>query len=238
MRGRMHFLKILALIAAVCITASAVRAQRTEITIGLSEQFFDALLDAVFQNGGPPEFVLSKKISEATGPAGLPGETDSSFGPSPGDNRGNVCSESIKLQRENTGVRTAVRFRDGKIYAPIAFTGSYNPPLVGCVEFSGYAETNIDLEFDQAAQRLVARVSVLNVSVNGTGGVGSGLMARLVQSSIDRKINPMEVISLDKVSFPVPIQTGPSLRMKAVGIRHEIANGVLNIRIAYQFVKG
>lgn len=233
----MHFLKILALIAAVCISGSAVRAQRTEITIGLSEQFFDTLLDAVFQNGGPPEFVLSKNISETTRPAGLSGETGSFFGPSAGDDRGNICTESIKLQRENMGVRTAVRFRDGKIYSPIAFTGSYNPPLVGCVEFSGYAETNIDLEFDQTARRLVARARVLNVSVNGTSGIGSGLMARLVQSSIDRKINPMEVISLDKVSFPVPIQSGPSLRMKAVGIRQDVSDGMLNIRIAYEFSK-
>jgi hypothetical protein len=58
-----------------------------------------------------------------------------------------------------------------------------------------------------------------------------------VQSSIDRKINPIEIIKLDKVSFIVPIQNSGNLRMKAVGIRHEITNGVLNVRVAYQFLK-
>ena len=85
------------------------------------------------------------------------------------------------------GVRTAVRFRDGKILAPLAFSGSYNPPFVGCVPFSGWAESVIDLEFDQNSQRLIARARVLNVNLNGTGGIGGSVVAKLVQGSIDKK---------------------------------------------------
>ena len=36
--------------------------------------------------------------------------------------------------REMNGVRTAVRFREGKVYVPLAFSGMYSPPFVGCVE--------------------------------------------------------------------------------------------------------
>jgi len=147
-----------------------------------------------------------------------------------------ACSDSIKILRESNSVRTAVRFRDGKIYSPIAFSGSYSPPFVGCVDFSGYAETNIDLEFDQQNQRLIGRANVLNVSLNGTGGVGSNILAKMVQSSIDKKVNPVEILRLDKISFPVPLQNSKGLTMKAVGIRPEIGNGMLNIHIDYEFV--
>ncbi|MEO6589674.1 MAG: hypothetical protein ABIP06_10245, partial [Pyrinomonadaceae bacterium] len=48
------------LIFTFCLLASAAKAQTAEITIQLNEQFFDALLDALFQNGGSPEFPISQ----------------------------------------------------------------------------------------------------------------------------------------------------------------------------------
>ena len=97
-------------------------------------------------------------------------------------------------------MKTSVNLRDGRIFAPIAFVGNYNPPLIGCVEFSGVAETNIVLEFDQQRQALIGRAQVTNVNLNGAGGIGGSVLARLVQSSIDQKINPIDIIKLDKVS--------------------------------------
>jgi hypothetical protein len=152
-------------------------------------------------------------------------------------NRKSQCSETIRLQREIDGVRTAVRFRDGKIYAPIAFSGNYNPPLIGCVAFSGWAETNIELEYNAERQSLIGRARVLNVSLSGTGGVGGSLVTRLVQNAIDKRINPIQILQADKISLVVPIQNSGSLRMKAIGIRPEIANGVLNVRVVYEFLK-
>ncbi|MGB7210302.1 MAG: hypothetical protein WBD27_16730 [Pyrinomonadaceae bacterium] len=201
-------------------------AQKPELTITLNEQFFDALLDSVFKNFDAPEFSIAASSDKAKRPVNYSAFSSTS-----------ICKETIQLLRENNGVRTTVRFRDGKIYAPLAFTGNYSPPFVGCVGFSGYAETNIDLEFDQDSQRLIARAKVLNVALNGTGGVGGGVVAKLVQSSIDKKINPIEIIRMDKLSFLVPVQNGASLRMKAVGMRHEIGNGILNVIVAYEFTK-
>ena len=137
-----------------------------------------------------------------------------------------------------TGVRTAVRFRDGKVNVPLAFTGNYAAPLIGCMEFSGWAESNIDLEFDQQAQKLLGRVRVVDVNLNGTGGVGGTMIARLIQTSIDKRLNPIEIVSLDKVSFGFPMQRSGSLRMKALRIRPEVSNGLLNIRVDYEFLKG
>jgi len=234
--------RVLALAFSIISLVSAASAQQAEVTITLNEAFFDALLDAIFKNATPPEFPISansvqrsafsrqrivSSFAEDRRPENMPRGFD----------RPAACNDVIRLKRENEGVRTSVRFREGKIFAPIAFSGSYNPPLIGCVEFSGVAETNIDLEFDRQRQALVGRATVLGVNLTGAGGVGSGILARMVQSSLDKKINPIQILQAEKVSFVVPIQNAGSLRMKAVGVRPEITNGALNVRIAYEFQK-
>ncbi|MEP6901597.1 MAG: hypothetical protein ABJA66_07595 [Actinomycetota bacterium] len=233
--------KISGLILLVLLLASLAPAQQAEVTIQLNEQFFDALLDAIFKNTNPPEFPLS--INSRKPPVPSPKSLVSSFTkdqkPKTESRKPNaVCNDSIKLQREVDGTRTAVRFREGRILAPIAFTGTYNPPFIGCLDFAGVAETTIELEFDAQKQALIGRAKVLNVNLSGAGGIGSGLLARMVQSSIDKKINPIQILQMDKISFVVPIQNSGSLKMKAVGIKHEIANGALNVRISYEFEKG
>jgi hypothetical protein len=230
--------RVLALAFSFIALVSTARAQQAEVVITLNEQFFDALLDAIFKNTTPPEFPISangreSRVESRESRVGSRESFVSSFG----EERRAVCNDVIRLKRENEGVRTSVRFREGKISAPIAFSGSYNPPLIGCVDFSGVAETNIELEFDSRKQALVGRATVLGVNLSGTGGIGSGILARLVQSSIDKKINPMQILQMEKVSFVVPVQNSGSLRMKAVGMRHDIANGALNVRIAYEFLK-
>lgn len=217
------------------------RAQTAEVTVALNEQFFDALLDAIFKNFDAPEFPLAQTNQKPRirNPNSLMTSFADEYSPiasrqSPIE----TCGESIRLLREINGVRTAVRFRDGRIYAPIAFSGSYNPPLVGCIEFHGYAETNIDLEYDRQSRKLLGRVRVLSVNLGGVTNLASGVLSRLVQSSIDKKINPIEILQTDKLSFIVPVQNANgSLRMRASGVRHEITNGVLNVHIAYEFSK-
>jgi hypothetical protein len=252
--------KFLTLLFVFCLWALPVRAQTAEVTISLNEQFFDALLDAIFKNTKPPEIPLSEIREKEKNRKGeeekrRKGEEETAFSvftnsngnsflagqsqiPNPKSQIPNLpCPESIRLEREIDGTKTAVRFRDGRIFTPIAFTGNYNPPLIGCIDFSGVAETNIELEFDKARQTLIGRARVLSVNLSGAGGLGSGLLANMVQSSIDKKINPIQILQMDKVSFVVPIQNAGSLKMKAVGIKHEIGSGVLNVRIAYEFGK-
>lgn len=227
----MRLTRLITIVFASLVFAGSAVAQRAEVTISLDERFFDSLLDALFQNGGPPEFA----IAAASGPVlSIP----------PNVSSGNAfagrtaCPDSVKLLREMNGVRTAVRFRDGKIYAPLAFSGSYAPPFVGCVEFAGWAETTIDLEFDQSNQRLVARAQVANVALNGTNGVGGTVIAKMIQSAIDKKVNPIELMKLDKISFTVPIQNSGAMRMQAIGVRNSVGNGAVNVQIAYEFLKG
>ena len=199
-------------ILAIFVAALPGFAQRADVTISLDEAFFDAFLDAGYQNFGAPEVAISARDDSA-------------------------CREKIKILRESDGVRTAVRFREGKIFVPLAFSGSYAPPFVGCVDFAGWAEANLDLEFDRSGQRLLGRVRVLNVNLTGTRGVGGTVIAKLLQRSVDSKLNPIEIMRLDKLSFAVPVQNGGNLRMKAVSVRPEIGVGSLSVHIGYEFVK-
>ena len=207
--------------------------QKADVALVLNEAFFDAALDAVLTGGPPVEFPLAQRTAPATSEVQ---QMAASFAPAAVIPL-NECSETIHIQREINGVRSAVRFREGKILASLAFSGNYNPTFVGCVGFSGWAESMIDLEFDANTQRLVARVRVINVNLSGSGGIGGSVIAKLVQNSIDKKINPIELFPLNKLSFAVPMKGSSDLQMRATGIRHELGNGAINVVVTYEFVR-
>ena len=117
-----------------------------EVVVVLNEQIFNALVEAMFTLPNPPAFPLARDGGNSSG----------------GGNRS--CASEIALAREMSGTRTAVRFEAGRILAPVAFYGSYSAPLVGCLKFEGWAETNLNLSFDQAKQALTARVEVKAVT--------------------------------------------------------------------------
>ena len=234
--------KTLNLVFSIFMFAGLAQAQTAEVSVALSEQFFDTLLDAIFKNFNAPEFPLAdnrRKPKAESSENSAFGFVEKKFQAENRKLKIENCNESIRLLREVSDVKTAVRFRDGRIYAPIAFSGSYNPPFVGCIDFQGWAEANIDLEYDRQSRKLVGRVRVLSVNLGGVSNLASGVLSRLVQTSIDKKINPIEILQIDKLSFLVPVQNaGGSLKMKAVSVRHAIADGVLNVNIAYEFSKG
>ena len=207
----MSFRHCYAAVLAVFLFCTASSAQKAEVTISLNETFFDAVLDSIFQNLEPLEIPVSSQAVD--------------------------CRETVKILRELNGVRTAIRFRQGKINVPLAFSAVYDPPLVACRQITGTANAMLDLEFDAEGQRVIGRVKVSSVSPAGTGGIGGSLIAKLIQGSIDEKINPIEIIRLDKLSLIVPVQHAGSLRMRAVAARTEVVNGALNLHISYEFSK-
>ncbi len=230
----MQVRSLFSLLILVLLTAvSPVLAQKATVTVSLDEPFFDTFLDSVFQNFAPPEFSVAQNQGTPLFSLANYGLQTASFA----EKGSAACSQTVKILRETNGVRTAVRFRDGKIYVPLAFSGNYSPPFIGCVEFGGWAEANIDLEFDQRSRSLVGKARVFNVNLNGTGGIGGALIARMLQASIDKKLNPIEIFTLDKLSFGVPVQNSGNLRMHAVGARPVMGNGVINLHIDYTFTK-
>jgi hypothetical protein len=226
--SKKSFIVFLVLLSVTVFTnAQTVQPQpeRADISISLNEQFFDAFLETLFKNFKPMEFSVAR-----IGGREVKFENASY--------RKGECKQVIKLEKEMSGMRTAVRFRDGKIGAPLAFSGSYDIPLIGCVDFTGWADTNVLLEFDKEKQTLIGRVKVNNINLNGVTGLASGILAKLMQSSIDKRVNPTTLLNAEKLSFVFPLESmGGNLKMRATDMRPEITPGELKVKVFYEMSK-
>lgn len=219
--------KLIFACAVVLFSISFVRAQTApEITVSLSEQFLNSFLDAVFTNLDTPKFELAKKPKK---------QKSVNFEKTALKNK---CEESVTLLREANGVKTAIRFVDGKIIAPLAFTGVYDVPFVGCSNFRGVAEAALNLEYNREQQILFGRVKVGKVDLNGIPGIASGVVGKIVQNSIDKRVNPLEILRAEQLAATVPVQyANGSIKLRAVDMKPEIAGSNLNVRVAFEFAK-
>lgn len=185
-----------------------------EVVVVLSEEFLNSLLVAVASQPVPPSFPLSK--GEAKG----------------------KCASHVQLLREAAGTQTGVRFIEGRITAPVAFRGSYDAPLVGCLNFEGWAETVFQLEFDGARQVLGARVTVRDLKLKKvpTSLLGGGLTG-LVQDAIDSRVNPVEILRAEQLGARFAVTPGNELRLRARDVRHEVVGKELRLHIVYELVQ-
>ena len=211
---------LLSLVSAFSSTAArAARAERVspagEVAVVLTEEFLNSLLVAVASRPEPPSFPLSK-----------------------GGGGGGKCESRVQLLPEAAGTRTAVRFVEGRITAPVAFRGSYEAPLVGCLRFEGWADTSFQLEFDRARQTLGARVTVRDLRLKNvpTSLLGGGL-AGLVQDALDDRVNPVQLLRAEQLGARVPVTRTDELRLRATDVRHEVVGRELRLRIAYEIVQ-
>ena len=133
--------------------------------------------------------------------------------------------------------RPAVKLEQGKITAPLAFAGSYNSTLLGCIEFRGWANTTWKLEFDRSRQVLLARVQVDDIRLTNVPALASGSLLKIVQSAIDNRINPLALLKLDQLSarVPVPPASG-ALRLRAKEVQPEVVLGNLHLHVIYEFL--
>ncbi len=137
------------------------------------------------------------------------------------------------------GVRTAVHFENGRIVGPLAFAGAYSSTLMGCVEFSGWADSEVTLDFDNARRALAARFHLRDIHLNNTPAVLNGPLLNMVQGTIDRRYNPVELLTLEKLSTRVDIQpAGGALQLRAKEIRPEVTSTAITLHIIYEFVRG
>ena len=209
-------------------------APAAEVTVTLNEQFFTSLLDVIFTRLKAPSYPLSL-TSIAPREEGANPESKSRTLAHTNSNP-DTCASIVTLQREMDGVRTAVRFLDGKVVAPLAFSGSYNVAFIGCVNFQGWADTVINLDFDRSRQSLSARVTVEDIHLSNIPSMASGVVLKLVQGSIDRRINPIEILPAAQLSARIPVAgSGGALRMRATEIRPEVVDGTLRLHIFCEF---
>jgi hypothetical protein len=210
--------------------AAAPATPAAEATVTLNEPFLNALLEAMFTRLGAPSFPLS--LASTKEPVGVkPGTAANALSAT------SQCPSVVVLEREMGGVKTAVHFEQGRIVAPLAFSGSYSVLLLGCMRFQGWAETVINLNFDRERQVLSARVDVQDIHLNGIPTLANGVVVNLVQNSLDSRINPVEILQAAQLTARLPITAaGGALRLRAREVRPEILPGSLRLHINYEFV--
>ena len=212
------------LCADVCAQeSSATRGRRAgnapaaEATITVNEQFLNSFLTAIFDNLQEPSMPLTIGGAAPSGP----------------------CASEIRLKREVDGVRTAVHLQDGRIVGPLAFAGAYSSSLLGCIEFSGWANSEVNLEFNNERHALVARFYLREIHLNNVPAIANGPLLNMVQTAIDRRYNPVDLLTLEQLSTRVNIQPAKgALQLRAREIRSEITPSAVTLHIIYEFVKG
>jgi len=192
-------------------------APAAEATVTVNEQFLNSFLSAIFDN-----------LKEPAMPLTVGGATSTS-----------ECASEIRLKREAAGVRTQVHLENGRLTGPLAFAGAYNSTLMGCVEFTGWAESEVTLNFDSARRAVVARFRLRDIHLNNTPAILNGPLLNMVQGTIDRRYNPVELFTLEQLSTRVNIQpAGGALRLQATDIRTEVTPAGITLHITYEFARG
>ena len=197
------------------------------IVVSLDQGFVDAVLATTFSGLGTPTFNLGKLESVDSDRLELA-------------NFQGGCSNQLTLLPEASGVKTGVQFRNGQISVPMAFTGSYN--LVGnCMQFKGWAQTSIQLRFDEPKQTVYGSVNVEGVNLEGVSPVANNFVTVFVQTAINQRVNPLILVTERQLSLMVPIKaSNGTVKAHAKDVRAEVLDGALKLHLSYEFagVKG
>jgi hypothetical protein len=192
------------------------------VVVSVPDEFLDGLLTTVFRDLGPPSFNLSsgQRLSGAVMErAAFQGG----------------CGDGVTIAPEAGNVKTEVDFDGGKILAPLVFSGSYS--LLGnCMQFNGWAQTSIQLSFEQESQTLFARVNVEGVNLEGIAPIANNFVTVFVRNAIDQRINPIEVLRQSQLQLMIPVNgSNGSVQANVREIRSEVQDGALRLHITYDF---
>ena len=182
-----------------------------EVAVVVNESFLNAILEAVMSQPAPLKFPLGG-----------------------GSGR---CANQITLVRQAAGARTAVRFGGGRVGSVVAFRGNYEAPLVGCLNFEGWADSTFNLDFDAGRQAFVGRVAVNQINLSNIPSLLTGNVTGLVQDAIDKRVNPVEILRTEQLGFRLPLAQGEGPRLRARAVRHEVVGKDLRLRIVYDIAR-
>lgn len=190
------------------------------VVVSMSDSFLDQLLGTVFRDLGPPTFHLSSHQSADTF------ERVAFQG---------GCTNSVTLAPQAGDVKTQVDFANGKIMAPLVFSGSY--ALLGnCMQFKGWADTSIQLSFDQPSQMLYGRVNVEGVNLEGIAPVANTFVTVFVRNAIDQRVNPLELLKREQLQLMIPVKgSNGAVKANVKGVTSDVQDGQLRLHITYDF---
>ena len=180
--------------------------------IVLRQQFLSEALGTIFREMNAPAFPLSDPSTD--------------------------CEGRITIQQEGSGVQTGVSFDNDRISAPLAFTGSYASPF-GCLRFSGWAQSNFEMRFDQQNQVVFGQLNVETVNLDGVNPVVSGLVTPLVQSTLNTRVNPIRILDGKQIAVDLPVSAANgNLQAQVTDVRAEVKDKALNLYVIYDFAGG
>jgi hypothetical protein len=204
--------------------------------VTLRDGFVNELLVSVFRDLSPPTFNLASTVRDPQliGPPDNAGSTDSAPRFTNAAFQGG-CTNSVTLAQESGGVKTQVQFANGNISAPLVFSGSYN--LLGnCMQFKGWAQTSIQLSFDQPSQTLYGRVNVEGVNLEGVNPAANNFVTVFVRNAIDSRVNPLEILRPGQLQLMIPVKaSNGSVKAQVKDVRSEAQDGQLRLHITYEF---
>ncbi len=191
------------------------------VVVSLSNSFFDGLLGSIFKDLGPPSFQLGNL---AQPPAGEIRHAVFQSG----------CTSTITLAPGDSNAKTQVQFANGKISAPLVFSGTYN--LAGnCIQLKGWAQTTLDLSFDASRQTLYGRVNVEGVNLENAGAFAP-FVTVFVRTVIDSRVNPIEILRPQQLQLLLPVKaSGGTVKANVKDVRAEVQDGTLRLHITYDF---
>lgn len=195
-------------------------------SVVLNQQFFDTILATIFRDMNAPAFPLN-----------LSGQNrrETEIQPTKIAFLQNECAQKITLLPEGSGVKTGVRLENGKINAPLAFTGSTS--LFGsCYNFTGWAQASLNLRYDAQQQTVFGQIEVETVNLDGIIPQFSGIVARFVQASLNQRVNPIVILRGEQIALSLPISaTEGTLNAKVKEVRSDIKENALNLYITFDF---
>jgi uncharacterized membrane protein YedE/YeeE len=196
-------------------------------SVVINQQFFDTVLTTIFRDMNAPAFPLN-----------LTGQNtrETEYKPQTVAFMQNNCEGKITLLPEGSGVKTGVRLEEGKINAPLAFTGSASV-LGGCYNFSGWAQARLNLRYDHEQQQTVfGIIEVETVNLDGVTPLVSGIIARFVQASLNQRVNPIVILRGEQVALSLPVAaTNGTLTAKVKDVRSDIKENALNLYLTFDF---
>jgi hypothetical protein len=193
------------------------------VMVSLSDSFLNEMLGTIFRDLGAPSFKLAEIVNPAQSTTNVPVAFQGG------------CTNTLTLGTEGNNVKTAVNFAEGKISAPLVFSGNYN--LLGnCTEFKGWAQTTIQLSFDQPNQTLYGQLNVEGVNLEGVNPFANNFVTVFVRSAIDSKVNPIQFLRPQQLQLLIPVQaSNGSVKAQVKDVRSEVQDGALRLHITYEF---
>ncbi len=193
------------------------------VVVSISDSFLDGMLTTVFRDLGPPSFKLAGSATSA----GTANIQHAAFQEG--------CTNTITLAAEGNNVKTNVDFAGGKISAPLVFSGNYN--LLGnCMQFKGWAQTSIQLSFDQSSQTLYGRMNVEGVNLENVNPIANNFVTVFVRSAIDQRVNPLQILRPQQLQLLIPVQaSNGSVKATVKDVRSDVQDGSLRLHITYDF---